>query len=412
MAKLDYQLSGGVMNAYGKAMAGKVDPALAKADKVGVAGSSIAKGLMDMEVQNRADKKESEAQEERDRIEKARETNEARKKDALYGTFQEKADLLLEGNVQGGTKNQKSYQETFVSSLETEYLKAVDSNDWKAQREIMNNLDELTKTTEGLSASTKAMAENGAKGNAAGFDNDVIPMETAEWMAFAVDVEQSGASMVRTGEEGKGPMGYRMPREGQEDLIITQKMMEDVNTKYLSAAPEAKVIQTQLNEVRTQSIKTLADKDNTTGNVGYNKDTHYQAIMDVVTKDRMRSVIFSKGMWGGTNDNRERESFFDTWKVQDMEVDIKIPTAKATDAAWAVAEGGEASELDQAMSDGVLTKDEMKSLTLTDGDKKAVAELLCLPENFEKARGVIGGYVDGLILQNTDKAVTFDANDY
>jgi hypothetical protein len=94
-----------------------------------------------------------------------------------------------------------------------------------------------------------------------------------------------------------------------------------------------------------------------------------------------------------------------------MEVDIKIPTAKV-DAALAVDARGEASDLDIAMSDGILTKDEMKSLTLTDGDKKAVAELLCLPENFEKARGVIGGYVDGLIRQNTDKAVTFDANDY
>jgi len=400
MAKLDYQLSGGVMNAYGKAMAGKVDPDLAKADKVGVAGSSIAKGLMDMEVQNRADKKESEAQEERDRIEKARETAEARRKDASYGTFQEKANLLLEGNVQGGAENQKLYQETFVSSLEADYLEAVDSNDWKAQREIMNNLDELTKTTEGLSASTKAMAENGAKGNAAGFDRDVIPIETADWMAFAVNVEQSGASMVRTGEDGTGPMGYRMPREGQEDLIITQKMMEDVNTKYLSAAPEANVIQKQLNLVRTQSIKTLANKDNTTGNVGYNEDTHYLAIMDVVTQDRMRSVMFSKGMWGGTSKTRERESFFDTWKVQDMEVDIILPETKS-----------DLSGMDKD-GDGVLTKSERDQYTLVDSDKKAIAELLCLPENFEKARAVIGGYVDDLISQNTDKTVDIDFNEY
>jgi len=401
------------MNAYGKAMAGKVDPDLAKADKVGVAGSSIAKGLMDMEVQNRADKKESEAQEERDRIEKARETAEERRNDAAKGTFQAKADALLNGNVQGGAKNQKLYQKTFVSSLEADYGEAVDSNDWKAQREIMNNLDELTKTTEGLSASTKSMAKNGAKDNTEGFDWDVIPVETKDWMKFAIDVEQSGANMVRTGENGEGPMGYKYTNEEGEELVITQEMMENVNTTYLSAAPEALVIKKQLNEVRTQSIKTLAEKDNTSGNVGYNEDTHYQAIMDVVTQDRMRSVIFSKGMWGGTSETRERESFFDTWKVQDMEVDIKIPTAKATDAAWAVAEGGVlVSELDQAMSDGILTKDEMKSLTLTDSDKKAVAELLCLPENFEKARAVIGGYVDDLISQNTDKTVDIDFNEY
>ena len=105
------------MNAYGKAMAGKVDPDLAKADKVGVAGSSIAKGLMDMEVQNRADKKESEAQEERDRIEKARETNEARKKDALYGTFQEKADLLLEGARRIKSRTRKRLFRVYKQSM-------------------------------------------------------------------------------------------------------------------------------------------------------------------------------------------------------------------------------------------------------------------------------------------------------
>ena len=102
-------------------------------------------------------------------------------------------------------------------------------------------------------------------------------------------------------------------------------------------------------------------------------------------------MMFNKDVWSAmdANDEGVAQSWFDQWAVQDITVDISL------------GEGASDALIEIAGDDGVIQPEELKTVkpdgsvenvALTLADKKALADMLALPENIEEGRAILSAY--------------------
>jgi hypothetical protein len=118
MATLNYKLPGGVLDAYGSAMAGAVNKDIAGANMVGAVTKAAVDPILEGEKTRRATRVTE--QEAADEEAKAIKTQ----SDKDLADFKKNASKVLEGTSAGGVEAQIKFQETYIDPMLKEYLAA------------------------------------------------------------------------------------------------------------------------------------------------------------------------------------------------------------------------------------------------------------------------------------------------
>lgn len=381
MAQLNYQLPAGVMTAYGDALKGRIDPDLAKSTATSATTGLISKGFEDIETARR-EKKALELAE-MEKIQQKRE----RALNGMQEKFYTQAQKVSNGTAQLGTEGQDIFREDFIDPLALAHDNAVLEGDNQEARRIRGLVTTVGKNTKDLAASLKLTAENAGS---SALDRDSIPEEDWAWMQWVIDVKNSSLylkSDLGDGMDNTGEVYYEIPAaEGEEPVRVTRDMLEKLNTVYMKPdpAPFAK----SLDDVAAKSkrfIEANPDENYIIPN------SHMRQVRESITPNTIRGMMFNKDVWSAmdANDEGVAQSWFDQWAVQDITVDISL------------GEGASDALIEIAGDDGVIQPEELKTVkpdgsvenvALTLADKKALADMLALPENIEEGRAILSAY--------------------
>ena len=377
MAQLDYKLPAHVMTAYGDAMKGVVsDKAKASQNANALAniGAGLAKDVTDRELARRAEVAAAKTKEEEE-IEAQTEKNE-RALNGMQEKFYTQAAKVANGTAELGTDGQDRFREVVVDPLAVLHDEAVLAGDNKEARRIRGLTTALGDNTKKLSASLNLVAENSGKDI---LDKDSIPEEDWVWMQWVIDVKQSSMNLEADSETGA--VYYEMPVEGGDPVRITRDMLEKLNTQYLK--PDPATFDKSLDKVAAESKKYAEDYPDKKYVI---PTAHMRQVRDSITPNSIRGMMFNKEVWSASSGEADEEgvslSWFDQWSTQDITIDIKLGDG----ASQALVDA------DNAPKDGMLSKEESNAVTLTKADKKALANLLALPENFEEGKAILAAY--------------------
>ena len=370
MAQLNYQLPAGVMTAYGDALKGRIDPDLAKSTATGATTGLISKGFEDIETARR-EKKALELAE-MEKIQQKRE----RALNGMQEKFYTQAQKVANGTAQLGTEGQDIFREDFIDPLALAHDNAVLEGNNQEARRIRGLVTTVGLNTKDLAASLKTTAENAGS---SALDRDSIPEEDWAWMSWVVDVKNSSLylkSDLGDGTDNTGEVYYEIPAaEGEEPVRVTRDMLVNLNTVYMKPdpAPFAKSL---------DAIAAKSKKAHEAGEDYVIPNTHMQQVRESITPNTIRGMMFNKDVWSAmdANDEGVAQSWFDQWAVQDITVDISL------------GEGASDKLIKIAGDDGVIQPEEVENVPLTLADKKALADMLALPENIEEGRAILSAY--------------------
>lgn len=372
MAQLNYQLPAGVMTAYGDALKGRIDPDLAKSTATGATTGLISKGFEDIETSRR--KKKALELAEMEKIQQKRE----RALNGMQEKFYTQAQKVANGTAQLGTEGQDIFREDFIDPLALAHDNAVLEGNNQEARRIRGLVTTVGENTKDLAASLKLTAENAGS---SALDKDSIPEEDWKWMQWVIDVKNSSLylkSDLGDGTDNTGEVYYEIPAvEGEEPVRVTRDMLEKLNTVYMKPdpAPFAK----SLDVVAAKSKKFIEANPDENYII---PNSHMRQVRESITPNTIRGMMFNKDVWSAMDANNEgvAQSWFDQWAVQEMTVDISL------------GEGASDALIEIAGDDGVIQPEEVENVTLTLADKKALADMLALPENIEEGRAILSAY--------------------
>jgi hypothetical protein len=393
MATLNYKLPGGVLDAYGSAMAGAVNKDIAGANMVGAVTKAAVDPILEGEKTRRATRVTE--QEAADEEAKAIKTQ----SDKDLADFKKNASKVLEGTSAGGVEAQIKFQETYIDPMLKEYLAAAgqDTPDAKEMDKIMKSLAVLGDRNAGMSAGLKKLSENAAE-----LDWDAVPPGKSgvslgkTELAWLTNFEQSSFNL---GVGDNDNVVFTIPGDQHasgKDFVITRDMIEYMNTSGIASGPLQESVANVMDKVRTKSL--IAS--NQEGKVEdpkllFNADTYESEISDLIKPDNIRSFVFGKKVWGNRNqETKARESWLDNFKAGDINVQLN----------YGASAGAAANHPLDKDKDGDVDQTDLKDHVLTQNEKDLLAEMMCLPENFDAAQGILTQYARMNIDSNIQKA--------
>jgi hypothetical protein len=393
MATLNYKLPGGVLDAYGSAMAGAVNKDIAGANMVGAVTKAAVDPILEGEKTRRATRVTE--QEAADTEAKARKTQ----SDKDLVDFKKNASKILEGDHMGGVAAQMQFQETYIEPLKKKFLafSGEETPNAKGMDEVLKELTLLGKQNAGMSSGLKKLSENAAE-----LDWDAVPPGKSgvslgkTELAWLTNFEQSSFNL---GVGDNDNVVFTIPGDQHasgKDFVITRDMIEYMNTSGIASGPLQESVANVMGKVRTKSLVA----SNQEGKVEdpkllFNADTYESEISDLIKPDNIRSFVFGKKVWGNRNqETKARESWLDNFKAGDINVQLNYGTSA----------GAAANHPLDKDKDGDVDQTDLKDHVLTQNEKDLLAEMMCLPENFDAAQGILTQYARMNIDSNIQKA--------
>jgi hypothetical protein len=263
--------------------------------------------------------------------------------------------------------------------------------------EVLKELTLLGKQNAGMSSGLKKLSENAAE-----LDWDAVPPGKSgvslgkTELAWLTNFEQSSFNL---GVGDNDNVVFTIPGDQHasgKDFVITRDMIEYMNTSGIASGPLQESVANVMDKVRTKSL--IAS--NQEGKVEdpkllFNADTYESEISDLIKPDNIRNFVFGKKVWGNRNqETKARESWLDNFKAGDINVQLNYGTSA----------GAAANHPLDKDKDGDVDQTDLKDHVLTQNEKDLLAEMMCLPENFDAAQGILTQYARMNIDSNIQKA--------
>ena len=349
MATLNYKIPGGVLSAYGEAIAPIARPSLMEAFKP---AQDAAAGILGAKIEREKALKKHEA-----------ETNVIlnKSRDSFY-------EATEKFNSQGTNFNPEimaDFEDRFITPFADAHDVAAVGGDKKGMSTARANVKAMSKNLQVLSGSTNQIASNQAKNL---YDEIAFPPGVHDKMAAILDMRTSKATLEVDSDSNE--VYYSIPQDEGDPITVTNADIAKWNENF--------ILPTVAGE-QLKKIFTKAGPNSKRGDWEQIQTNLLGEVSNIITTENIRSMVLNKDVWGGRDEESRAQSFADQFKRQDLSFDLSLPSdASATMNAL------------DADNDGILTRTEMQN-----GDLDAILELMLHRDNFGVAKDELVRYAKG-----------------